>query len=85
MADALSRRKEKEEEEKCKREANAMSVVKPLWMTNVIKSYNENSKATELLIPLAVNATSMPEYFYRKGFIKYKRRNYVGKGGQIKH
>ncbi|XP_071902780.1 uncharacterized protein [Coffea arabica] len=72
VADALSRRG------KDTHEFSAISMIKPVWITDLAGSYEQDPKVKELLTALAINGTEMPEYSYNGGAIKYRGRVYVG-------
>lgn len=60
-------------------------MVKPLWLTLVYESYNEDEETKELLRGLSINDSDYPEYKYCQGIIRYKERIYIGKGKDLRN
>jgi hypothetical protein len=71
VADALSRMKH-----------NLLTIFScaaiPVWVTEVTKSYAEDTKCKELIQQLAVVPAFLPNHTFSKGLLRYKNKIYVG-------
>ena len=76
VANALSRRKEKEN-------CRAVSAVIPDWVKDISASY-ENSDWAKDLLQLAIQLISTPGYTLAAGLIRFKGRLVVGEDRQLK-
>src|SRR4051812_36907570 len=77
-ADALSRKPVDSSE------VLAISVVKPLWLETVEKSYENDAHVQEIIRKLLVDSTSEPHYTYRSGLLHYDNRIWVGEDKQLR-
>lgn len=68
VADALSRRNQ----------CNAVTIVTPLWMEEIGKSYENDSHCQELLSQLVIKADPESQCTLHFGVIRYQGRIYVG-------
>jgi hypothetical protein len=50
----------------------------PVWVTEVAKSYADDTKCKELIQQLTVVPTSLPNHTFSKGLLRYKIKIYVG-------
>jgi hypothetical protein len=73
-ADALSRKYTDPMEEQC----TTISATIPTWMTEVVDTYVNETKCTQLLQELAISATSNPKYTLTSGILRYKNRIVLG-------
>lgn len=71
VADALSRVYANEQ-------AMAITTSIPLWINDVIKSYEGDEKCQELESQPSIDAQAHPYYSLLKGIIRYKGRLYIG-------
>lgn len=72
VADALSRMYEKEGE------LNAITIIKPKWLQEIIGSYDDDANAVKLIAGVQQNLADHPHYIYANGLQRYKIRLYVG-------
>lgn len=81
IADALSRQVHDQQET-----VAALTVCQPVWLEEVIASYQQDSKAQQLLSSLSVDANAKPQFQLDKGIIRYQGRIWLGsdKGLQMK-
>ena len=56
----------------------AISIAQPLWIQEVINSYEVDTKAQELLLQLSVTDSNEHGYSLKKGIIRYHGRIWVG-------
>lgn len=77
-ADALSRK-----EDTVKAELVAISEGVPLWMQDVIQSYETDSNSTQLLAELSINPNARPHFTLKQGILMYKGRIWVGQNGDL--
>jgi hypothetical protein len=71
-ADALSRRHPVADH------IYAISTVTPKWIAQVVNSYSQNPKATELIEKLVVDQLAVPNCTLQNGLLRYKNRIWVG-------
>ena len=64
---------------------SATSTVVPLWIQDVLQSYNTDSFVQELLPHLMVNPSSKPPFQLFNGILKFKSRIYIGADNILKH
>lgn len=57
---------------------HAVSVVQPVWLQEVLNSYEMDVKAQELLVELAVTGSNEDGYSLDKGVIKFKGKILIG-------
>ena len=88
VADALSRKGLEDGGEERRVEStkgvHAMSIVRPMWLTKVIESYNGDPKVKDLLQALAIDDQAIPDHTYQQGIIKYKGRILIGATGTLR-
>ena len=93
VADALSRRVLVEEStregsvgSKNNQEEALIAVTRvvPKWLKKVCNSYEKDQKVQDLIVALAVDATSHPRYMLEQRLLKYKERLYVGEGNELR-
>ncbi|KAL3510317.1 hypothetical protein ACH5RR_029718 [Cinchona calisaya] len=70
VAVALSRSRGDEEQA----EVYAITTVRLAWLKEVSTIYTLDSKSTQLLQELVVDASELPNYNYEQGIIRYKGR-----------
>lgn len=63
----------------------ALNVVVPEWITQVLASYNLDDKCKLLLTKLSVNAQAQPPFSLQGGLLRYKDRLYIGKDLVLQH
>ncbi|XP_019183954.1 PREDICTED: uncharacterized protein LOC109178857 [Ipomoea nil] len=79
VADALSRRDNQEQAELL-----AVSTVRPMWIEEILKSYEKDELASKLL-PMNLIAPNQDSlYTVIEGLIKYKGRLYIGSNGELR-
>jgi hypothetical protein len=72
VADALSCRHPVEDH------IYAISTATPKWISQVVNSYGQDSKATELIEKLVVDQLVVPNCTLQNGLLRYKNRIWVG-------
>lgn len=65
MADALSRRHEREVE------CSGVTMMIPIWIQEVTKSYKEDTMAEDKIQTLLLNPSFDPNFKYNNGVLKY--------------
>jgi transposase InsO family protein len=78
VADALSRRGQYAE-------LSAISAPVPHWMSHIVDSYHNDSKAQELLAKLASSSANDPHFSLHQGLLRYKGRIWVGNNQELQH
>uniref|UniRef100_A0A0A9B7C2 Integrase zinc-binding domain-containing protein n=1 Tax=Arundo donax TaxID=35708 RepID=A0A0A9B7C2_ARUDO len=63
----------------------ALTTSIPLWIQDVLKSYEGDAKCIEIEQQLRVNAQSVPHYSLHNGIIRHKNRIYIGEHTQLRH
>uniref|UniRef100_A0A0A9A0M3 Integrase catalytic domain-containing protein n=1 Tax=Arundo donax TaxID=35708 RepID=A0A0A9A0M3_ARUDO len=76
-ADALSRKPQPEI-------MMAISTSVPLWISDVLKSYEGDTKCKELLEQLSFNPQSFPNYTLTNGIMRFKGKIFVGNQTELK-
>ena len=56
----------------------AVSMVKPDWIQEVLNSYATDSKAQQLLSQLAITSSNSAGYSFTDGIIRYKSQIWIG-------
>ncbi|XP_019184593.1 PREDICTED: uncharacterized protein LOC109179543 [Ipomoea nil] len=79
VANALSRKMEINQAEHL-----AISTVRPLWIEEVIKSYEEDDLASKVLTEQLITAEEASLFTVVDGLIKYKGRLYIGQKGDLR-
>lgn len=77
MANALSRREEKNSE------CMAIIEVTPVWIREVMTSYQGDREAQAKITALLLDSNSEPDYHYLNGLLKYKTRVYISSSGDM--
>jgi hypothetical protein len=54
------------------------SVAVPMWISEVVKSYANDEHCKDLTQKLALAPSSVPNYTYTKGVLRYKTKIYIG-------
>lgn len=63
---------------------NAITVIKPSWLKEVVQSYNTDPKGQELLLNLSTQSEELPDYSYANGIIIFKVRIFIGNANGLK-
>uniref|UniRef100_J3NB79 Integrase catalytic domain-containing protein n=1 Tax=Oryza brachyantha TaxID=4533 RepID=J3NB79_ORYBR len=66
-------------------ELSVASSCRPAWISEVISSYDSDSRAQQLLTALALQPDSVPHYSLRDGIIRYKQRIWLGNCEPLQH
>ena len=82
-ADALSRKGFPEEDSSG--EICAITCVKPQWLTDVSESYEGDSACQDRIAQLLVDPTSVTDYEYADGVLRFRKKIYVGSHGDLRH
>ena len=61
-----------------------ISVIQPQWQLELVKSYEGDEVAAEVIIQCVVQSYNLSLYTYHNGMIKYKGKWYVGTGGDTR-
>lgn len=76
-ADALSRRDEVAEMQQ-------LTVIQPMWVVEVIKSYEQDNEAQDIMAGCTLRPHDVSLYTYGDGLIKYKGKIYIGKSTDLR-
>lgn len=76
-ADALSRRD-------ADGEITQITAVQPLWIQEVIQSYEGDNWAQEAILESTLSPFNVSYFHYSSGILKYKGRVYVGSNGELR-
>lgn len=76
--DALSRRFEKEVD------CQAMTLVQPAWVQEVLNSYEGDSEVSKVLSSLLLDANSIPDVLLQQGILRHKGQIWIGNGGHYR-
>lgn len=79
VADTLSRCEEQPKNEEVM--VAAVSVVQPLWIQQIILSYEEDEECQIIISKVVLDCTNSGEYQYDQGIIKKGSKIFVGKSG----
>lgn len=60
------------------------SAAQPAWITDVVKSYKNDKKCSEIIAETAINATSKPHFTFKHGILRYKNKIVVGSNTSIR-
>lgn len=71
-ADALSRRNHVDAE------CHIISSCSPQWLEQVVHSYQQDTRAQELMLKLAVDSQVVPHFSFKDGILRYKNRVWIG-------
>lgn len=77
MVDALSRTTHSSE-------LMAISTVIPSWITQVLQSYENDTKCSGMITKLSVNTEALPNVTLVKGLLRYKGRLLIGSSGNLR-
>jgi hypothetical protein len=77
VADALSRATHS-------KEIMAISQAVPVWMDQVIHSYEEDPHCLELLSKLSIDCQAASNYSLENGILRYKTKLYIGLTGNLR-
>lgn len=61
-----------------------MTTLQDGWLSNIIKSYDNDDTAQNIITGIAQQLPQVQDYKFTQGLIKYKGRLYVGTGGSLK-
>lgn len=61
------------------------STVQPAWISDVVKSYKNDKKCSEIIAEIAINANSKPHFTFLNGVLRYKNKIVVGSSTTIRH
>ncbi|XP_026441777.1 uncharacterized protein LOC113340943 [Papaver somniferum] len=78
VADALSRRPT------VGVTCSSLVVSTPTWVHEVLTSYLEDAKVSQLISQLLLSPHSVPNYTYKEGILRYKSKLYIGTGGNVR-
>lgn len=56
----------------------AVTTATPIWITEVIASYENDERCKDLMTQLSINANAQPQYSMKHGILRYKGKLYVG-------
>jgi hypothetical protein len=62
---------------------NTISTVVPIWIQEVVNSYQHDTEATTLLQKLAIVSPDDNGYSLSKGVIRYKNRIWIGQNSAL--
>ena len=79
MADALSRKGYEEDGS-----IHSLLVMKPVWLSEVLKSYKGDSVVSKLTSALTIKPDSISNYSFIGGLLKYKGKVYIGSSGGLR-
>lgn len=83
-ADALSRCVEHHKNTEEKGVVAAISVVQPLWIQQILLSYEEDEECQTIISKTVLDSINSDEYQYVQGIIKKGSKIYVGKNGGVR-
>jgi len=62
----------------------AISLVVPVWIEQVINTYQDDRACLDLITKLSVDANAVPNFTLQNGILRYKGRVLVGTSGSLK-
>ena len=62
----------------------AISCVVPVWIEQVITSYNEDTKCQDLIAKLSIDKAAVPSMTLQNGILRYKGKILIGSTGNLK-
>jgi hypothetical protein len=65
-------------------ELMAISTVIPSWITQVLQSYENDTKCSGMITKLSVNTEALPNVTLVKGLLRYKGRLLIGSSGNLR-
>jgi hypothetical protein len=65
-------------------QAHALTVVTPLWITEVQDNYNEDDKCKELLAKLSIDPQAEIHYTMNNGILRYRGKIVVGDSSELR-
>lgn len=80
MVDALSRSLEDVESS-----VNAIFIVKPTWMHQIIQSYEHDPVTSQLITELITDPNCKPKFSLHQGVIRYEQKIYVGRASALRN
>lgn len=63
---------------------NDISAARPMWLEEVLSSYEHDDWATKMITEISVNPDEHPMFSVTKGLIKYKKRIYIGSTRELR-
>nr|ADB85290.1 putative retrotransposon protein [Phyllostachys edulis] len=62
----------------------AISAVTPVWILEVLASYEGDEKCRDLITQISISPTAQPNYSLKNGILRYKGRLYIGSNTGLK-
>jgi hypothetical protein len=60
----------------------AITTVIPIWIEQVLNSYEQGEKCVDLIAKLSIDPNSIPNHSLSNGLLRYQGRRLIGDTGQ---